>query len=59
MMLKVFFSKTVMGKLGRDPAFFDHVRDVLRSFAQGQFLVLDRDIFIVFDQRVTADCDDS
>ena len=25
MMLKVFFSKTVMGKLGRDPAFFDHV----------------------------------
>src|SRR5262245_33413112 len=26
MMLKVFFSKTVMGKLGRDPAFFDHVR---------------------------------
>jgi S-adenosylmethionine-diacylglycerol 3-amino-3-carboxypropyl transferase len=26
MMLKAFFSKTVMGKLGRDPAFFDHVR---------------------------------
>lgn len=25
MMLKVFFSKTVMGRLGRDPAFFDHV----------------------------------
>lgn len=25
MMLKVFFSRTVMGKLGRDPAFFDHV----------------------------------
>lgn len=25
LMLKVFFSKTVMGKLGRDPAFFDHV----------------------------------
>lgn len=24
-MLKVFFSKPVMGKLGRDPAFFDHV----------------------------------
>jgi S-adenosylmethionine-diacylglycerol 3-amino-3-carboxypropyl transferase len=26
MMLKVFFSKTVMGQLGRDPAFFDHVK---------------------------------
>ena len=26
MMLKVFFSKSVMGKLGRDPAFFDHVK---------------------------------
>jgi S-adenosylmethionine-diacylglycerol 3-amino-3-carboxypropyl transferase len=26
MMLKVFFSKTVMGRLGRDPAFFDHVK---------------------------------
>lgn len=25
-MLKVFFSKTVMGRLGRDPAFFDHVK---------------------------------
>src|SRR5262249_9555075 len=25
MMLKVFFSRTVMGRLGRDPAFFDHV----------------------------------
>ena len=25
MMLKVFFSRYVMGKLGRDPAFFDHV----------------------------------
>jgi S-adenosylmethionine-diacylglycerol 3-amino-3-carboxypropyl transferase len=25
-MLKVFFSKGVMGKLGRDPAFFDHVK---------------------------------
>lgn len=25
MMLKVFFSKPVMGSLGRDPAFFDHV----------------------------------
>src|SRR5262245_8020277 len=25
-MLKLFFSKNVMGKLGRDPAFFDHVR---------------------------------
>ncbi len=24
-MVKVFFSRTVMGKLGRDPAFFDHV----------------------------------
>jgi len=24
-MLKVFFSRTVMGRLGRDPAFFDHV----------------------------------
>jgi S-adenosylmethionine-diacylglycerol 3-amino-3-carboxypropyl transferase len=26
MMLKAFFSKTVMGRLGRDPAFFDHVK---------------------------------
>jgi len=26
MMLKVFFSKTVMGRLGRDPSFFDHVK---------------------------------
>jgi S-adenosylmethionine-diacylglycerol 3-amino-3-carboxypropyl transferase len=25
MMLKGFFSRTVMGRLGRDPAFFDHV----------------------------------
>lgn len=24
-MVKVFFSRTVMGRLGRDPAFFDHV----------------------------------
>jgi S-adenosylmethionine-diacylglycerol 3-amino-3-carboxypropyl transferase len=26
MMLKVFFSRTVMGRLGRDPSFFDHVK---------------------------------
>jgi S-adenosylmethionine-diacylglycerol 3-amino-3-carboxypropyl transferase len=26
LMLKAFFSKSVMGKLGRDPAFFDHVK---------------------------------
>ncbi len=26
MMLRVFFSKTVMGRLGRDPSFFDHVK---------------------------------
>lgn len=26
MMQKVFFSRTVMGRLGRDPAFFDHVK---------------------------------
>jgi len=26
MMLKVFFSRRVMGRLGRDPAFFDHVK---------------------------------
>jgi S-adenosylmethionine-diacylglycerol 3-amino-3-carboxypropyl transferase len=26
MMMKAFFSKTVMGRLGRDPAFFDHVK---------------------------------
>ncbi len=25
MLLKVFFSKSLMGRLGRDPAFFDHV----------------------------------
>jgi S-adenosylmethionine-diacylglycerol 3-amino-3-carboxypropyl transferase len=25
LMLKAFFSRTVMGRLGRDPAFFDHV----------------------------------
>jgi S-adenosylmethionine-diacylglycerol 3-amino-3-carboxypropyl transferase len=25
LLLKVFFSRTVMGRLGRDPAFFDHV----------------------------------
>ena len=25
MLLKAFFSKAVMGRLGRDPAFFDHV----------------------------------
>jgi S-adenosylmethionine-diacylglycerol 3-amino-3-carboxypropyl transferase len=26
MLLKTFFSRTVMGRLGRDPAFFDHVQ---------------------------------
>lgn len=26
MLIKVFFSKAVMGRLGRDPAFFDHVQ---------------------------------
>lgn len=29
MLLRVFFSKTAMGALGRDPAFFDHVRGSL------------------------------
>ncbi len=29
LLLRVFFSKTAMGALGRDPAFFDHVRGSL------------------------------
>ncbi|MEP3276207.1 MAG: DUF3419 family protein [Stappiaceae bacterium] len=29
LLLKVFFSNTVMGRLGRDPAFFDHVEGSL------------------------------
>lgn len=35
MMLKAFFSKTVMGKLGRDPAFFDHVKGSLPEQVAG------------------------
>jgi S-adenosylmethionine-diacylglycerol 3-amino-3-carboxypropyl transferase len=35
MMLKVFFSKTVMGRLGRDPSFFDHVKDSASDHVAG------------------------
>lgn len=35
MMLKVFFSKTVMGRLGRDPAFFDHVKGSVSDHVAG------------------------
>jgi S-adenosylmethionine-diacylglycerol 3-amino-3-carboxypropyl transferase len=35
MMLRVFFSKTVMGRLGRDPAFFDHVKGSVPDHVAG------------------------
>ena len=35
MMLKVFFSKTVMGRLGRDPSFFDHVKGSVSDHVAG------------------------
>lgn len=34
-MLKVFFSKFVMGRLGRDPAFFDHAQGSLAEQVSG------------------------
>lgn len=35
MMLRVFFSKTVMGRLGRDPSFFDHVKGSVSDHVAG------------------------
>lgn len=36
LLLKVFFSNFVMGRLGRDPAFFDHVEGSLAQHVAGQ-----------------------
>ena len=35
-LLKLFFSNAVMGRLGRDPAFFDHVQGSLADHVAGQ-----------------------
>ncbi len=36
LLLKVFFSNFVMGRLGRDPAFFDHVKGSLADHVAGR-----------------------
>lgn len=36
LLLKVFFSNAVMGRLGRDPAFFDHVEGSLADHVAGR-----------------------
>jgi S-adenosylmethionine-diacylglycerol 3-amino-3-carboxypropyl transferase len=36
LLLKIFFSNFVMGRLGRDPAFFDHVKGSLADHVAGQ-----------------------
>lgn len=42
---------------GQVPACFDHIRDVMGGLAQGLFLILDRDVLVVLDDRVSANGD--
>jgi hypothetical protein len=44
---------------GYFPTLFDHIGDMFAGFMGGDVLVFNGDVFIIFDQRISANCDHS